>query len=75
MSSSNSNNIKKSFNPNTSDDDIAQEVVKKRRDATKNSYSKAIVGATLEVIQKKRNGKPEYKKYNGGLAMVFANTH
>ncbi|KAF3443055.1 hypothetical protein FNV43_RR16976 [Rhamnella rubrinervis] len=37
--------------------DIAQEVVKKRRRATKKPYSRSIVGATLEVIQKKRSPK------------------
>ncbi|XP_038995404.1 60S ribosomal protein L24-like [Hibiscus syriacus] len=39
--------------------DIAQEVVKKRRRATKKPYSGSVVGATLEVIQKKRSEKPE----------------
>ncbi|MCI28296.1 60S ribosomal protein L24, partial [Trifolium medium] len=37
--------------------DIAQEAVKKRRRATKKPYSRSIVGATLEVIQKKRSEK------------------
>ncbi|GJS27244.1 gypsy type transposase [Tanacetum coccineum] len=41
--------------------DIAQEAVKKRRRATKKPYSRAIVGATLEVIQKKRSEKPEVR--------------
>ncbi|KAF3455455.1 hypothetical protein FNV43_RR00082 [Rhamnella rubrinervis] len=35
--------------------DIPQEAVKKRRYATKKPYSRSIVGATLEVIQKKRS--------------------
>ncbi|RHN63458.1 60S ribosomal protein L24 [Medicago truncatula] len=33
--------------------DIAQEVVAKRHRATKKPYSRSIVGATLELIQKK----------------------
>lgn len=41
--------------------DIAQEAVKKRRRATKKPYSRSIVGATLEVIQKKRAEKPEVR--------------
>ncbi|GJY07556.1 reverse transcriptase domain-containing protein [Tanacetum coccineum] len=41
--------------------DIAQEAVKKRCRATKKPYSRAIVGATLEVIQKKRSEKPEVR--------------
>ncbi|KAD4585011.1 hypothetical protein R6Q59_036342 [Mikania micrantha] len=41
--------------------DLAQEAVKKRRRATKKPYSRAIVGATLEVIQKKRSEKPEVR--------------
>ncbi|KAH1053339.1 hypothetical protein GYH30_022567, partial [Glycine max] len=41
--------------------DIAQEVVKKRRRAAKKPYSRSIVGATLEVIQKKRVEKPEVR--------------
>ncbi|KAJ9539657.1 hypothetical protein OSB04_026163 [Centaurea solstitialis] len=41
--------------------DIAQEAVRKRRRATKKPYSRAIVGATLEVIQKKRSEKPEVR--------------
>ncbi|KAM0047353.1 putative ribosomal protein L24e [Helianthus debilis subsp. tardiflorus] len=41
--------------------DAAQEAVKKRRRATKKPYSRAIVGATLEVIQKKRSEKPEVR--------------
>nr|GEW72092.1 60S ribosomal protein L24-like [Tanacetum cinerariifolium] len=39
--------------------DIAQEVMKKRPHDTKKSYYRAIVGATLEFIQKKRCGKLE----------------
>ncbi|XP_019152559.1 PREDICTED: 60S ribosomal protein L24 [Ipomoea nil] len=41
--------------------DLAQEAVKKRRRATKKPYSRSIVGATLEVIQKKRAEKPEVR--------------
>ncbi|CAK7343336.1 unnamed protein product [Dovyalis caffra] len=41
--------------------DIAQETVKKRRRTTKKPYSRSIVGATLEVIQKKRTEKPEVR--------------
>jgi len=35
--------------------------VKKRRRAAKKPYSRSIVGATLEVIQKKRAEKPEVR--------------
>jgi len=35
--------------------------VKKRRRTTKKPYSRSIVGATLEVIQKKRSEKPEVR--------------
>nr|GMD83445.1 60S ribosomal protein L24 [Ipomoea batatas] len=41
--------------------DLAQEAVKKRRRTTKKPYSRSIVGATLEVIQKKRSEKPEVR--------------
>ncbi|KAB5532446.1 hypothetical protein DKX38_019116 [Salix brachista] len=41
--------------------DIAAETIKKRRRATKKPYSRSIVGATLEVIQKKRTEKPEVR--------------
>ncbi|XP_040991469.1 60S ribosomal protein L24-like [Juglans microcarpa x Juglans regia] len=41
--------------------DIAAEAVKKRRRATKKPYSRSIVGATLEIIQKKRTEKPEVR--------------
>ncbi|KAK9672647.1 hypothetical protein RND81_12G114500 [Saponaria officinalis] len=41
--------------------DISAEAVKKRRRATKKPYSRSIVGATLEVIQKKRTEKPEVR--------------
>ncbi|KAL3524246.1 hypothetical protein ACH5RR_017080 [Cinchona calisaya] len=34
---------------------------KKRRRTTKKPYSRSIVGATLEVIQKKRTEKPEVR--------------
>ncbi|GFQ00934.1 60S ribosomal protein l24-2 [Phtheirospermum japonicum] len=39
--------------------DAAAEAVKKRRRATKKPYSRSIVGATLEVIQKRRAEKPD----------------
>ncbi|CAD5167937.1 unnamed protein product [Musa acuminata subsp. malaccensis] len=39
--------------------DIHAEAVKKRCRTTKKPYSRSIVGATLEVIQKKRSEKPE----------------
>ncbi|XWS56644.1 hypothetical protein CRYUN_Cryun09bG0103700 [Craigia yunnanensis] len=39
--------------------DIAAEAVEKRRHTMKKPYSRSIVGATLEVIQKKRTEKPE----------------
>lgn len=41
--------------------DIAQEAVKKRRRTTKKPYSRSIVGATLEVIQKRRTEKAEVR--------------
>jgi large subunit ribosomal protein L24e len=41
--------------------DIAQETIKKRRRTTKKPYSRSIVGATLEVIQKRRSEKPEVR--------------
>ncbi|KAG0466321.1 hypothetical protein HPP92_017901 [Vanilla planifolia] len=41
--------------------DIHDETVKKRRRATRKPYSRSIVGATLEVIQKKRSEKPEVR--------------
>lgn len=41
--------------------DIAAEAVKKRRRATKKPYSRSIVGATLEVIQKRRTEKAEVR--------------
>ncbi|KAJ4702509.1 60S ribosomal protein L24 [Melia azedarach] len=41
--------------------DIAQEAAKKRRRTTRKPYSRSIVGATLEVIQKKRAEKPEVR--------------
>ena len=41
--------------------DIHAEAVKKRRRTTKKPYSRSIVGATLEVIQKKRTEKPEVR--------------
>ncbi|KAK2989051.1 hypothetical protein RJ640_018840, partial [Escallonia rubra] len=41
--------------------DIAAETVKKRRRTTKKPYSRSIVGATLEVIQKRRAEKPEVR--------------
>ncbi|KAJ4835073.1 60S ribosomal protein L24 [Turnera subulata] len=41
--------------------DIAAEAVKKKRRTTKKPYSRSIVGATLEVIQKRRTEKPEVR--------------
>ncbi|GJN09886.1 hypothetical protein PR202_ga27935 [Eleusine coracana subsp. coracana] len=41
--------------------DIHAEAAKKRRRTTKKPYSRSIVGATLEVIQKKRTEKPEVR--------------
>ena len=41
--------------------DDAQEAVRKRRRTTKKPYSRSIVGATLEVIQKRRTEKPEIR--------------
>ena len=41
--------------------DIHDETVKKRRRATKKPHSRSIVGASLEVIQKKRTEKPEVR--------------
>lgn len=41
--------------------DIHAETVKKRRRTTKKPYSRSIVGATLEVIQKKRTEKAEVR--------------
>ncbi|KAJ0043040.1 hypothetical protein Pint_17401 [Pistacia integerrima] len=41
--------------------DIAAETVKKRRRTTKKPYSRSIVGATIEVIQKKRSEKAEVR--------------
>jgi large subunit ribosomal protein L24e len=41
--------------------DIAAETIKKRRRTTKKPYSRSIVGAPLEVIQKKRTEKPEVR--------------
>lgn len=41
--------------------DISAESVKKKRRTTKKPHSRAIVGATLEVIQKRRTEKPEVR--------------
>ncbi|WVZ98989.1 hypothetical protein U9M48_044355 [Paspalum notatum var. saurae] len=41
--------------------DIHAEAAKKRRRTTKKPYSRSIVGASLEVIQKKRAEKPEVR--------------
>ncbi|GKV05003.1 hypothetical protein SLEP1_g17067 [Rubroshorea leprosula] len=41
--------------------DIAAEAIKKKRRTTKKPYSRSIVGATLEVIQKRRTEKPEVR--------------
>ncbi|XP_020578926.1 60S ribosomal protein L24-like [Phalaenopsis equestris] len=41
--------------------DILDETVKRKRRTAKKSLSRSIVGATLEVIQKKRTEKPEVR--------------
>ncbi|KAM0823742.1 hypothetical protein ACQ4PT_070665 [Festuca glaucescens] len=41
--------------------DIHAEAAKKRRRTTKKPYSRSIVGASLDVIQKKRAEKPEVR--------------
>lgn len=41
--------------------DIHAEAAKKRRRTAKKPYSRSIVGATLEVIQKKRTEKAEVR--------------
>lgn len=41
--------------------DLHAETIKKRRRATKKPYSRSIVGATLDVIQKRRAEKPEVR--------------
>lgn len=41
--------------------DLQQEGVKKKRRATAKPYSRSIVGASLEVIQKKRTEKAEVR--------------
>ncbi|XWS37785.1 hypothetical protein CRYUN_Cryun19dG0075000 [Craigia yunnanensis] len=41
--------------------DIAAEAVKKRRRTTKKPYSRSVVGATLEVIKKRRTEKDEVR--------------
>ncbi|XP_008812939.1 60S ribosomal protein L24-like isoform X1 [Phoenix dactylifera] len=41
--------------------DVHAETVKKRRRTTKKPYSRSIVGATLEVIQKRRTEKAEVR--------------
>jgi len=51
--------------------DAAQEAVKRRRRATKKPYSRSIVGATLEVIQKKRAEKPEVRDAAREAALRF----
>lgn len=52
--------------------DIAAEAVKKKRRATKKPYSRAIVGATLEVIQKRRTEKPEVRDAAREAALRYA---
>ncbi|CAN1186222.1 60S ribosomal protein L24 [Linum perenne] len=41
--------------------DVAAEAVKKKRRSNKKPYSRSIVGASLEVIQKRRAEKPEVR--------------
>lgn len=53
--------------------DIHAEAVKKKRRATKKPYSRSIVGATLEVIQKKRNEKPEVRDAAREAALRYVN--
>lgn len=50
--------------------------MKKRRRAAKKPYSRSIVGATLEVIQKKRTEKPEVRDAarEAALRCVFVNS-
>lgn len=55
--------------------DIAAESVKKRRRATKKPYSRSIVGATLEVIQKRRTEKPEVRDAAREAALRYAFFH
>ena len=43
--------------------------MKKRRRTTKKPYSRSIVGATLEVIQKKRTEKPEVRDAAGEASL------
>ncbi|KAL5074759.1 hypothetical protein RYX36_013743, partial [Vicia faba] len=50
--------------------DIAQEAAKKRRRATKKLYSRSIVGATLEVIQKKEPRSMKFEMQLGKLLYV-----
>lgn len=52
--------------------DIAAEAVKKRRHITKKPYSRSIVGATLEIIQKKRTEKPEVRDAAREAALRYA---
>jgi hypothetical protein len=52
--------------------DSAQEAVKKKRRATKKPYSRSIVGATLEVIQKRRTEKPEVRDAAREAALRYA---
>ncbi|KAK4709294.1 hypothetical protein R3W88_030219 [Solanum pinnatisectum] len=41
--------------------DIAQEAAQNRGCTTKKPYSRSIMGATLEIIQKKRTERPEVR--------------
>ena len=41
--------------------DVSADTVKKRRKTTSKPYSRSIVGASLEVIQKKRSEKTEVR--------------
>jgi len=52
--------------------DIHAEAVKKRRRTTKKPYSRSIVGATLEVIQKKRTEKAEVRDAAREAALRYA---
>lgn len=46
--------------------------MKKKRRATKKPYSRSIVGATLEVIQKRRTEKPEVRDAAREAALRYA---
>nr|GEW26358.1 60S ribosomal protein L24 [Tanacetum cinerariifolium] len=51
--------------------DIAQDTVKKRHRATKNPHSRAIFGAALEAIHKKKSEKLEVHDATKKAALRF----